>query len=262
MNKFYRLKIFFLLASTLIGCGAIYDFSEDEIKGSYSIGWIDLEENRSLLYNRGEIVGPYIYAIGFNEKYIIAKQHPLVGVFGKEKLITGVTNYYIIEMNENSKAAREKIFGPINIYQFDSIRKKLKIESIQFDKLYEKNPHGSDFYNQIVESYYVGYEYSECTRAIESNEILITPYVFEIGHDQNYIIAKQHPFVIKDGNGRINSDIENYFVIQIKHGHSSNEEQIWGPYKFDQFDSLSKTLKIEHIKFDIKYPDIPEDYCK
>src|SRR5690349_15566885 len=101
---------------------------------------------------------------------------------------------------ENKK---ERIFGPLNGKKFDSLRKELKIENIKFDFNYQENPYNNDFYNSIEESYYVGYNVEECTRAIESNEILVGPYVYEIGHNKKFIIAKQHPYFVENGTGRI-----------------------------------------------------------
>ena len=81
------------------------------------------------------IVPEYVFAVGHNNKYIIAKQHPTSELNGRTKVKTNITNYYIINMQKNHKA-----FGPLQIQEFDSLRLALKIQNIPFDKTYLDSP--------------------------------------------------------------------------------------------------------------------------
>ena len=70
------------------------------ITGNYFIGWADQIANRSItysedkehLYHEGLVEG-YVFAVGNNNSYIIAKQHPNTSD-------TIVTKYFIIDINK------------------------------------------------------------------------------------------------------------------------------------------------------------------
>lgn len=52
------------------------------------------------------------------------------------------------------------------------------------------------------------------TRSINKGEEIVPAYVSEIGHNSNFIIAKQHP--IKQGNIVIvHTDTTNYYIITV-----------------------------------------------
>lgn len=120
-----------LIAPLLSGC--LFDSSSDTIIGDYETIWIDIPQTRSI--NKGERVVPaYVSEIGHNDRYIIAKQHPirdgsLVTVH------TDTTNYYIIEVSTNSFQDKP-VYGPLNKVSFDSLRRKLNITDIKFDMHY------------------------------------------------------------------------------------------------------------------------------
>ena len=130
---------FFILNS----CFGLWDSDSDEIIGNYIVGWIDLEETRSISErfaknSRGSVVltPEYIFAVGNNERYIIAKQHPTNGFRNGFKINTKITNYFIIDASKSAQYNAENVFGPLDKKQFDSLRKKWNIERIEFDKKY------------------------------------------------------------------------------------------------------------------------------
>ena len=138
-----------LLSSTvfLTGCFGLWDSDSDRITGKYIVLWIDLQENQTISeqfeMNSGgssQIVAEYVFAVGHNDDFIIAKQHPTNGFEGGYVIDTKTTNYYIVDMNRKILATGEKVFGPLTRIQFDSLRVKLKIKKIAFDQNYPDKP--------------------------------------------------------------------------------------------------------------------------
>jgi len=132
--------LLFLTISLLTGC--LFDSSSDRIIGKYKVLWIDLPENQTLskeyeLHSSSSLtlIEPCIFAVGHNEHYIIAKQHPTNGFESGYKIHTGTTNYYIVDIYKE----RDKVFGPLTPKQFDSLKTKFKIDNLQFDKTYPDN---------------------------------------------------------------------------------------------------------------------------
>ncbi|RXK58914.1 DUF3997 domain-containing protein [Lacibacter luteus] len=91
------------------------------------------------------------------------------------------------------------------------------------------------------------------TRSINKGEEIIPAYVSEIGHNSNFIIAKQQP--IKQGNiVTVHTDTTNYYIITVS-DNSFQDKPVYGPLNKKSFDSLRQELKIENIKFDMFYPE-------
>ena len=90
------------------------------------------------------------------------------------------------------------------------------------------------------------------TRSINKGEEIVPAYVSEIGHNSNFIIAKQQP--IKKGHTvTVNKDTTNYYIITVS-TNSFQDKPVYGPLNKKSFDSLRQELKIENIKFDMFYP--------
>jgi len=79
----------------------------------------------------GDIVDATVFAVGFNEKYLIAKQHPRTFPNPPDKK---VTNYYILPLkNEMNWKTKNGLIGPLTMEQFKEKRKKLNIpDSLSF----------------------------------------------------------------------------------------------------------------------------------
>jgi len=91
------------------------------------------------------------------------------------------------------------------------------------------------------------------TRSINKGEEIVPAYVSEIGHNSNFIIAKQQP--IKQGNiVTVHTDTTNYYIITVSK-NSFQDKPVYGPLSKKSFDSLRRELKIENIKFDMSYPE-------
>ncbi len=135
-----NILLLFLTISFFTGC--LFDSSSDRITGKYIVLWIDLPQNQMIgkedkLHSSSSstLIEPYIFAVGHTEHYIIAKQHPTNGFEGGYKIHTDTTNYYIIDIYKE----RDKIYGPLTLKQFDSLKTEFKIDKLQFNKTYPDN---------------------------------------------------------------------------------------------------------------------------
>lgn len=107
--------------------------------------------------------------------------------------------------------------------------------------------------DKIIEDYETVWIDIPQTRSINKGEEIVPAYVSEIGHNSNFIIAKQQP--IKDGNiVTVHTDTTNYYIITVS-TNSFQDKPVYGPLNKTSFDSLTQVLKIENIKFDMFYPE-------
>lgn len=108
--------------------------------GEYMVGWNDLVQNRSITKPIKDcsgcfsvLVSSYVYAVGHNDSFIVARQH-----FGAD---TTKTYYYIIDIKKNEDQTGTKGVHEFSDKQsFDSFRKRMKILHIPFDMNYPENP--------------------------------------------------------------------------------------------------------------------------
>jgi hypothetical protein len=138
------MRISFLgFAFILTSCFGLFDSGSSTIYGNYEVMWIDLHEQQFICESSESqssgcivLVSEYVFSVGHNDNFIIAKQHPTSGFENGFKIDTTVTNYFIIEINKSSN----KVIGPLTQAKFTAIRKELKIENIKFDMNYPEVP--------------------------------------------------------------------------------------------------------------------------
>lgn len=84
--------------------------------------------------NYGLIITATVYAVGYNDKYMIIKQHPRSFPKPPDKKIT---NYYILPLKKGMNwRTNNGLIGPLTFSQFNEQRKKLGIEeSLSFTKV-------------------------------------------------------------------------------------------------------------------------------
>jgi len=84
---------------------------------------------------------------------------------------------------------------------------------------------------------------------------VVNATVFSVGFDQNFIIAKQHPFK----NNSINKSVTNYYIVPVKDKiNTSPDENKIGPLTQEEFfikrkelevsDNLNFTITIDKLK--------------
>ena len=129
--KFQRFLLFSSLIIFLSSC--LFDSDSDKIIYDYETIWIDIPQTRSI--SKGEeIVPAYVSEIGYNLKYIIAKQHP-IKTGNIYTVYPDTTNYFIIELTGNTFQDKP-VYGPLSKVSFDSLRKRLNITDIKFKMHY------------------------------------------------------------------------------------------------------------------------------
>jgi hypothetical protein len=83
----------------------------------------------SLVIDKGQqlcanVIGPTVFSIGQNQKYIVAKQHPSTDEFGgfnKTK-----TNYFVVRRSADGVASGvpDEVLGPLSAADFASLAKR------------------------------------------------------------------------------------------------------------------------------------------
>lgn len=86
---------------------------------------------------------------------------------------------------------------------------------------------------------------------------LVEEYVFAVGHDSNFIFAKQHPTNGFEGGHVIDTTITNYHIIDMNRKFIKKGKKVFGPLTKKDFDKKIMELGIEGIEFDQVYPHKP-----
>ncbi|HMF70097.1 MAG TPA: DUF3997 domain-containing protein [Flavitalea sp.] len=117
--------------------GCIGVAHNEKLIKNYFLGAFDIDEELSLqaVDSSGyafDVVPATVYAVGFNDEYIIAKQHPLQNPENKS-----VTNYFIVPIGKPPKSyEHHELWGPLTIAEFEAKRKELGI-NFEFSKIFK-----------------------------------------------------------------------------------------------------------------------------
>ena|SRR3982750_2229886 len=139
----FRSIILFAIAWLAQGCIGGFGFVyKEHLFGNYYLIETD-EVQMSLSYhapedgsNYGGVIPETVFAVGFNEKYIIVKQHPRSFPKHPDKKIT---NYYIVPVTDGfNYRTMNGMCGPLTLNQFSEKRIELGIpDSLNFTKEFE-----------------------------------------------------------------------------------------------------------------------------
>jgi len=144
MRRYFKHSLFFILPATLLtGCfSALFNSDFDTIMGEYNVGWIADEKSRTICkgLNDGdkggeELFDAYIFSVGYNAKYIVAKQHPYDSIVDLK-----TTNYFVIDYSKHPYAKQDGIYGPMNWEAYQKLNTELSIGEIDFDMNYPEDP--------------------------------------------------------------------------------------------------------------------------
>lgn len=114
-----RLFVFFL---AVLGLAVWFIFGVDTqwMSGQHRLIAIDTMENMMLVGpSSNTVVGPTVFAIGTDYKYIVLKQHPMGDGFKADR---SVTNYFVIDFDS-------KLKGPLTKEEFDALSASLSLPS-------------------------------------------------------------------------------------------------------------------------------------
>lgn len=118
------LPVVVLLLSAL-ACGGIGLAYEHDLVRDYAIWATDLKAQAAVVQkdpdssSASPVVGPMVFAYGWNEAFIIAKQHPSLD--RSNEIDTGVTHWFIVEV------ANREVHGPLTEPEYLELREKLAI---------------------------------------------------------------------------------------------------------------------------------------
>ena len=131
----YIVSIFILL-----GCNGI---QEEQLVGRYyltAMDYVDEGMNLSYVLESGDFIGVVnstVFAVGYNDEYIIVKQHPRKFPNPPDK---SITNYFIVPIKDQVHASPdENKIGPLTKEEFVIKRKELGIsDSLTFTKVFSE----------------------------------------------------------------------------------------------------------------------------
>jgi hypothetical protein len=129
INKIGILVVLFSIF-LLISCDGL---KSEHITERYYLVAVDSNEDMTLSYSVDSdnstisVVRKTVFSVGYNDKYIIVKQHP----FNNKKII----NYFIVPIYKSlNYSPEEGVIGPLNLKLFEEKRKNLNISNIIFTK--------------------------------------------------------------------------------------------------------------------------------
>jgi len=122
------LYIILAIAMFLTSCTGAVSYRKELIK-DYELLAIDEYNGMSIVGYKDQvrigIVGAFVFNVGYNNDFIIAKQHPLLP---NGKVDIGITYFYIIPIkNKISDFPEENKIGPLSEEQFLRKRKEMGV---------------------------------------------------------------------------------------------------------------------------------------
>jgi hypothetical protein len=129
-------KYFFLFLLVLFG--SCKGLSDRKIVGRYFLVAVDYENSQTCLsYEIGNdesfagVVGPMIFAVGYDNRFIILKQHP-VKLIPHSTVDETITNYYIVAIpSKYTDIPNDKnVYGPFDERQFFAKRKEFGVSDL------------------------------------------------------------------------------------------------------------------------------------
>ena len=132
------IKIILCLSSLLFISCLGSEFERERITNDYYLTTTD-NYNKDVYINfklqNGDFVGVVsatVFSVGYNEKYIIARQHPFDY---PNKVDTSIIKYYIIPIYKKSTFSPEEgVLGPLSLRDFKSRCVTLGISNVRFSK--------------------------------------------------------------------------------------------------------------------------------
>jgi len=129
-----NINYFYLFTLTLLLQSCIGSAHEEKLNAGYFLSAIDVKEDMVIGFQDREygvgIIDATVFAVGQNDDFIIAKQHPKVS---PSKMDKSVIKYYIIPLKDKISQSPEKnIYGPFTFEEFEQKRKILNIKKLDF----------------------------------------------------------------------------------------------------------------------------------
>jgi len=119
-------------------CALIFscnNFDEKHIVGPYHLAYTDISEQTTIYYEvegfgSVGVIPETVYSVGYNNSFIVAKQHPYSDENGMNRTIT---NYFIIPIASQTTFTPEAgVIGPLGETEFKEKIMELNKEPIEF----------------------------------------------------------------------------------------------------------------------------------
>lgn len=131
-----RVGIFICFVSAMLLASCDRDWPDTQWRAErYMLLEIDSRSQMSLSFDLQDgtslgLVGPTVFAVGSNEKFIVLKQHPARDHFASSFDRT-VTNYFVVQRTSSPdfKERRKGVVGPLSREEFDKLALKLALPS-------------------------------------------------------------------------------------------------------------------------------------
>jgi hypothetical protein len=134
------LKFIFISLIFLFSCTRHYN---KKLTDKYYVNSLDEDVDMSISYEIGEgayidVVKATVFAFGYNDDFIIAKQHPIEKALKKGEW-KATTNYFIIPIkNPISQSKDLNVLGPLTLEQLNEKRQELAIpDNLNFTEEFE-----------------------------------------------------------------------------------------------------------------------------
>lgn len=111
------------------------EFESKKILGNYYLTTTDGFQNNIYIDFKLEtgnfvgVVSSCVFSVGYNQKYIIAKQHPFSYPANVD---SSLTNYYILPVHNKTLKPDSGVLGPLTLEEFQFKRRELRIKDIEF----------------------------------------------------------------------------------------------------------------------------------
>jgi len=136
------------VALSLTGCGWFWDFDTYWRSERYILVAVDTKPQMSLAFDvmyhghKGSssigLVGPTVFELGADDRFIVAKQHPALDP-GATKYDRAITNYFVVTRTSSLvfRDRKQGVVGPLTASEFERMAKNLKLPpfSVRFDDL-------------------------------------------------------------------------------------------------------------------------------
>mgnify|MGYP003406589680 CR=1 FL=1 len=133
MPKFLKLLYFPALTFLFLAC-SVFDNGGDKVVDDYEVLWIDDRQQRAL-YKGEQLIPPYVFAVGYDSRFIFAKRHEMVLINQQQVIDESAVYYYIIEITKRSFQDKP-IYGRLSEDTFITKCVELGIEQPKFDFSY------------------------------------------------------------------------------------------------------------------------------
>ena len=98
----------------------------------YVLVAVDTPGQMNLAFDMGKgvsigLVGPTVFGVGADDRYIVAKQHPATNAFGAFDRAT--THYFVVERTTSPSLSerRKRVQGPMSLAEFERLAGTLSL---------------------------------------------------------------------------------------------------------------------------------------